>query len=241
MSEELENPFMPEFPSLEAAPDSTGGAPEVEQSTTTPAKAVRLLNSEVKTHDEVLAYAAELERKQIEAEAKLSAFENVTSRFATQDTPAAQVAEELSEEEINSKYASRMFSEPAKVLKEFANDIEARVTQKATKSQEEKTFWSSFYDEFSDLNGLDEIVQLQLFKNQEQWKKVPVGQARKLLANAARSYVEKIRDLKTPTETLPSGPAATAGATRGSAPRVETTSVPMSFADQVRKVNKKTG
>lgn len=239
MENELEpilETMLPEF--LPEADEPAADAPSAVDEPAATAVAPRLLNAAAQTPEQILAYAVELERKQIEAEAKLSVFQSGLT-----PTPAAPLAEATSvvpsDKELNEKYAARMFSEPATVLKEFAADIERRMDQKNAKSTEEKTFWSSFYDEFSDLTGLDDIVQLQLYKNQEQWKKVPVSQARKLLASASRQYVEKIRDLKTPTETLPSGPAATVGATRGSAPRVATPEEPTSFMDQLRKVNRK--
>lgn len=232
-------PMLPEFlPEAEPAPEQVEPTEPNEPAAASPAAAPRLLNQEAKTPEEILAYAAKLERQQIESEAKLSVFQSGLGQTPA-STPAAPQTVVPTDKELNEKYAARMFSEPATVLKEFAQDIEKRLEAKNAKSTEEKTFWSSFYEEFSDLTGLDDIVQLQLYKNQEQWKKVPVSQARKLLASASRQYVEKIRDLKTPTETLPSGPAATVGATRGSAPRVSVPEESLSFIDQVRKVNRK--
>lgn len=197
------------------------------------------INKSFVSMDELTSYVTELERKQIEAEARLSMLDKFAVKPPSEpsaDEPTALVTEE----ELNSKYAERMFSEPAKVLKELAEDIEARIERKGKKSQDEKQFWSSFYDEFADLNGLDDIVQLQLHRKREEWSKLPVDTARKLLAHEARSAVARIRGMATPTETLPSGSAVTAGATRGSTPVVGGDSkVPARFVDQVKRLNKR--
>jgi hypothetical protein len=176
---------------------------------------------------ELATYAAELERKQIEAEAELRTLKQTRAQVAPADPTPAPVAAK--------KYAEKLFVDPDAAIEELKSEIKSEIAQSSAKKAEEKAFWDGFYVENADLAGLEDIVQMTLYKNQANWASLPVSQAAKLLATEARAYVARVRTRGERVETLPGAPAAVAGATTGSAPRVVVEAKPKTFTEQLKE------
>ncbi|HUR99063.1 MAG TPA: hypothetical protein VMZ26_13435 [Pyrinomonadaceae bacterium] len=186
------------------------------------------LTKSFETPEELASYASELERKVIEHEAKLGVFERVT--------PKAEV-EKASAPEKKASYAERLFADPDGVIAEIRADIKREIQEESSKSETEKTFWKSFYDENTDLRGLEEVVGIKLEQNRQAWSALSLNDAKVALATEVRKFVTKVRDSGKPTDALPNGKAHALPASSGSVPRVPATEKkPQTFAEQIKSL-----
>src|SRR3990172_1418015 len=140
------------------------------------------LMKEIQSPEELAQYARELERKQIELEARMSERrENEES-----ETPAATKIEKKD-------LAEMLFTDPERVLTELKQEIREEIYGSQKKQQDEQMFWNEFYNEYSDLRSNEDIVGLVLNKNMTKWRDIPLAQGKKLLANEVRARLNAIR------------------------------------------------
>lgn len=156
----------------------------------------RGLSKTIEKPEELAAYALELERRAIESEAELRVFKGIkpqTDANPTTEIPAGD--EDLTE---------LLFSDPKAALAKHEQRIIQKIRSEDAKAADAEKFWNSFYGDFEDLRGLEDIVQLQLAKNKVKLDALPIEQARKILADDARTYVKKIQTITAPSETISS-------------------------------------
>lgn len=191
------------------------------------------LNKTFNTPEELASYALELEKKQIEYEAKMSILDKPRHKKDEDETVVEPVKVNLAE---------KLFTDTEGTLQALAQQIESNIDAKYAKKNSDKKFWDEFYADFEDLRGCEELVDWKLDANREKWKNVPLEQARKLLANETRSYIMKIRELNggSGSTVLPSGDAAIPSSTKAPLPKVPVKQdAPKSFIDQVKAMNKR--
>lgn len=186
------------------------------------------LNKSFEDPEELSSYARELEKKQIELEAKIAARDELTKATAKVEEPV---------EEIN--YAEMLFSDPEKAIRGIYEKARAEARSEVdglNKKLESKAFWATFYEANPDLSGNEDIVDMIMEKNRPEWKDMQTGKAKILLADEARRRINLIKKTSGDVEELSSRKAVTAGATGASVSRTKVAEAPvLSFVDQMNK------
>jgi hypothetical protein len=173
--------------------------------------------------EDLVAYAGELERKAIEAEAA------VATRAPAPSSP----------QEPKVPYSERLFTDPDAVIAEIQEETYARVEKERQRKEDERSFWTEFYDTNPDLRGYEDAVNWELNAQRPTYDALVVEKAKSLLASNARTRLSKFRTYGTPVTSLPNGPAITAGASGAIVRRVEPAHQPASFLDQVKMLQSK--
>jgi len=192
----------------------------------------RGLTKTLNTPEELAEYANELERRVIENEAKVSVYSGLGQ---VNGKPVAEPVKKKA-------YGERIFADPDGVLTELRTELKEELRGEDAKRENERAFWTSFYEENPDLAKAKKIVDYELTQNRNAWSGLSLSDAKVMLAKTARKSVQEIRDAGKPTETLRSGKAhAISAGGGGAAARQETAenNKPVSFTDQIKNMQKK--
>lgn len=210
MADPAVTPAQAEFPSI-TTPTPEAKAPATPITTPAPEPLYKGLSGHINSQDELIAYAKRMEEEviqsKIEKQHKPSLSEPITP---TNTVPIEPV----------DGFEQLIYTNPIKAKELLKNEIREEFRTNDLKKEQEKKFWSEFYTENSDLKPMDRIVQLTLKDKWSEVEKLPLNQAKEVLAKAAREVVGLVRSSVGVTETtLPSGGAVTLGSSGSPAPK----------------------
>jgi hypothetical protein len=147
------------------------------------------------------------------------------------------------------KFEDVVYEDPAKakallkeeIMSEINADNQARDRKQKERAAADKN-WQKFYKQHPDLVGFeDEVKQHLPGVTQELGENTHVDKAFPVLAKKVREHLKNIADRFAPAQELPSAPATTSGTSANQVPPApkKEDGEPLSFADQVKKLNRK--
>ena len=189
------------------------------------------LGGEIKTVDELKAYAKKLEddaaKRFLEGRR-----DEANPKTSTQDyLRVAPAAEELNAEE--------MLENPAA----FAQKLEARITKgieaRKEAEQRDRQFWDSFYLEHPQLKKFDRAVKSVLTEKWGVIQQMDVTKGKEVLARESMTYLKEIQGTQGTTVTMTQEPGPTLHGSFPSAGKVETAKKRSTFLDEVNEARRK--
>jgi len=193
------------------------------------------LIGEITDPQELAKYTKTLEEKLVETTLAAQARTQISGEPPVTPPPAKKAIEEEIEDEL--------FTNPKVALKKYRDSILNEVNQQNARQDQVKQFWNDFYDENTDLKGLDSIVKMVEAKHSAELRPLSISAARKKLADEVRKTVKLIEAKRgVTTEELPNGGATilgSGGAGQGAA--VKTPGKILNFADEMRQFQRAKG
>ena len=158
---------------------------------------IKIGDKEFTKTEEAWAYAQELEREKLAADAFRQGIEAATVGQKGNPAPA---------EEPKEKFDEQFYANPEEYLKKREQQIEAKVLGRITqetemKARNEKT-WNEFYSEYPDLVNSKELVQITLQQNWEALKFADTKKALKIVAEHTREKRKKMLEDLLPSAEL---------------------------------------
>lgn len=172
--------------------------------------------------DELANYTASLEK-----EKKI---------LETKPQTSSQKTTEMTEEDEFLKFAT----DSKKYKADLKEEVKAEIRQEYTREQAERKIWSKFYEEFPDLKGHEDLVELSQGRLWQQVKDLPVTEGLTEIAKATRQRIAGIRGKSFEgTKELTSGQAMAmpSGSATGSQVAVKVGKT--DFASQLRAFQKR--
>lgn len=128
----------------------------------------------------------------------------------------------------------------------FVSDLEQNITkkieQKYTAHETAKQTWNKFYQEYPDLRGYEDLVDLSKSRIWSEVENLPVDQGLERIARATRDRLSGIRGKSfDAVRELPSGQAVTLPADSGGASQVAVKVEAKDFITQLRALQKRRG
>lgn len=219
-----------------AAGITAGGATSPEVATPEPkAEAkIKIGDREFADTQEAWAYAQELEREKLAADAFRHGIE--TASRAAPGNPPPRPEEPT---EIDPLFYTDPQAYHKKLAAELKQQVLSEVDQVQVKKQRNDETWKQFYQDYPDLAKSGVLVQVALDHNWERLKLVNTNIALKEIAQMARAMKKEITDADAPGQELP---RVGSTASPGNGTQV-TRKVPeeraLSFVEQFRNINKK--
>lgn len=192
-------------------------APEQEEATTEVDEEIQIGDKSFRTQKEAFAYAQELEREKLAADAFRQGVE--AAQYGQGGNQAAAETAPAEPEQLPTEY----FTNPAKYLADRDNKVVQKAVAAVTQQQDRVTrhnaVWNEFYNEYADLQPAKRIVDAILQENWDRLQHVDTKIALKEVAGKARQEIENILGDKMPKQVLPK----TKNPTTASAGRTVTT------------------
>lgn len=218
----------------EAEPEAEAEAEAAEE----PKKAakIRIGGRSFDNQEEAFAYAEELEREKLAADAFRHGLD--TAAGQQKGNPQPEVPAEPEE-----NFEEEFFSNPKEYLKKFADKIKTQVEttieqKKSVRERNEET-WKGFYSDYPDLEGSKDLVNMFLNQHWANIQHMDVKPGLKIVADAVRERRRAILNELAPGIELPktkatASPSGRAGVTQKAAPKKD-----LNFAQQMRQNNLK--
>lgn len=190
----------------------------------------------IKTKEELIEYTKQLETQNVDLRLKMerSSAPHQSMQTNFQQTESTQTKAK----EVNP--ADLLFTDPERAVEMIEQRAEQRVERKFAAKENEKQFWSDFYEENQDLKVADTVVKSVLSQKMVEWKDLPLSDARKNLAEQSRKIVQQVKAQAGTSTEVPSGAAATTGASSGFVPSQGATQTKnVSFIDQVKQFKRR--
>lgn len=208
------------------APESTASpavqSPAQQAQASAPAissKPLMIGNRIFNTAEEAIAYADSIERER-------------TIRELHNQAPAQAAPTPATQTRVDP--ADILFDDPKAAIRLLKEQIKEESSAETNKQKTNEQVWKGFYDKNPDLQGFEDIVELQKSKHWASIRDVPVDQALPWLAREARSYLSKIRGTPSQVEQLQGGPAMVAGSSGAAPPSVPmAVNKPTTFMDEM--------
>lgn len=183
-----------------------------------------------KTQREAIAYAEQLEREKLLAEAHAAGIQEALR--ATRPIPQ--------EEPVEDNFEEKFYANPKEALRE----VEERATKKALEQIERTTnrenLWKQFFDENPDLAGSRQICEMVLNQNWDTLGQMTdVPKAMKVLATKTRSLFQSYNDRMKPRTELPnkSGQVlSTGGNVRPNVTPQKKDDAPLDFVSEMKRM-----
>lgn len=188
---------------------------------------------DIKGAEEAKEYIKNLEHMVVEAQAKSGV--KVPTGTQNFNTPTKVVSGK-------EKFTDLIYSNPDQAYDVVLQDAEQRVQQRIDAKQRQDQFWTEFYHSHEDLKESKQMIDYIVKARELEIQAMPSNEAvADFLAKEARKVVEPWKKKFSGTETrLESRPAVAFGSS-GEAPPAPSTQVsgPISFADQIKKINRR--
>jgi hypothetical protein len=170
--------------------------------------------------EELASYTAELENQRIVQSAQVQA-------------PMAPVVDR------DKELADLMFQDPTTAIKVLKQEVKQEFDRETAAKDNSARAWASFYQQFPDLKGLEDMVDAQTAKMADRIRKLPLEQAMKELGTAVRGRLASIKGTPSGGVPLSSGPAITAGSSGNPGTPVAVPRQTMSFVEQMASLQKR--
>ncbi len=194
---------------------------------------IRIAGREFKTQKEAFAYAEELELNN-----KLSEAHNAGVREALESQARASGVGAAAQPEDD--FDARFYANPKETLKQLKEDSKREAFAMMQAERNKENLWSEFLSENPDIRRKDAERILQ-----ENWdtigKLTDMAAGKRLLAQKVRSEYDEIIETRKPRTTLSEKKAVVSpsgGGASGVTPKKKEDS-PLSFTEQMRKLNKR--
>lgn len=184
--------------------------------------------------EEAMQYAAKLESEKGQRDA-----------YELGKQEAAQpLVEEAPAKPIEEQIQDMLFENPAEALKLYKehiiNQVKTEITTTTKADQDKQAAWNNFYEANPELLEQKEMVEFTLEKNWNKLGSLEAAEGLQQLALLTKDKLKAIAKSQLPETVLPSG-AATVTASTGEATKVvQTQEKPLDFAEQVRRLGKRT-
>lgn len=177
------------------------------------------LGKTLNTPEELADYAMELEKRQVQLDAQLSAM----NKIVPDKVPVQQaVVDDDDEKTFQAQVAEEFILNPSKAVQMLTERISGAIEGKMAKERGRKAFFESFYAKNDDLRGAEDIVDMIMTRKMPEWVNVPVGKASELLAQETRSRLASLRgsaNTEGETQILSSKPAHALGSSGPTPPK----------------------
>lgn len=184
-----------------------------------PEKTVFFAGKKFSDLDELANYTAKLEKEKRELETKPASTKESSSK---------------------KDHFTSFVEDPEKFVTELKTEVTSEISQRYEAQERQKKIWSKFYEEFPDLRGHEDLVELSQARVWDQVKDRPVSDGLAEIAKATRQRIAGIRGKSFDgTRELSSGTAVATpvGSTSGSQVAVKVEN--KDFVTQLRALQKR--
>lgn len=193
---------------------------------------VKIGGQEFESAEEAWAYAEELEREKLAADAFRQGVEVAGKQQNGNPAPETQ-------QEPEENFEEEFFSNPKEYLKKRDAQIAAKIKADLNKETVYEQTWREFYTDYEDLSGSKDLVQLELNKHWATIQHMPTKAGLKVVADSVRARKKEILQEMAPGIELPkvratASPTGSKTVTRQQAPAKE-----LNFAQQMKQNNQK--
>jgi hypothetical protein len=176
--------------------------------------------------DELAAYTSKIEAEKKDLEYK---FNQAKQQFQPN---AAQ----------KKNHFDAFIENPEGFVSELESNITQKIEQKYTAHETAKETWKKFYQEYPDLRGYEDLVDLSKARVWSEVENLPVDQGLERIAKATRDRLSGIRGKSfDAVKELPSGQAVTMPSESGGASQVAVKVEAKDFITQLRALQKRRG
>lgn len=218
----LPDPDFAKAAAAAGADNSGANKNEAEPKKTQEQKVYYLGDKKFSNEDELLAYTASLQEK-------AKKYEQIEGQI----NPA--------QPQVNKKKLSDLiFEDPEAAIEEIRTSVKTEIRNEDYQQRELVNLVNRFYNANPDLKGFEDIVDVTAGRLQKDVANLSEPERFSKIAQAVRTRLATIKGAQGSTEELSSSPAVTMGAGSGKPITTgATTKARMSFADQIREVQKK--
>lgn len=197
----------------------------------------RGLTGELRTPEELAEYTKNLETKLIESQMQKDNQDKKTENDTTLSNLDTKTPVNL---DMTPEETDKIYEDPQGFVKDLTNKIMSNIEENNQKSQRKAQFWSEFYEKNPDLQNHREAVELITQGQLASIANVPLSEARDIIANKSRAFIDKTRKAATgQRETMENSSTTTFSSSGTGEKATKQQPVRKSFAEQMKEFQRK--